>query len=387
MWHPGTPKPPTSVANITAVEAYLNKLVEFGTPPGLSLVVVKKNDVIYNKSFGVADGPNKILATPDTIYKWWSLTKIFTTTAILQLHEQGLLDIDDPVTKYLPFFEVQYPSESSDHITIRHVLNHSSGLPNNIPEVFGWMHLEGASRPDQTELLKQVLPGYARLKFEPGTKAMYTNVGYMVLGAIIEAVSQRTYENYIAKHILQPLKMDHTNFVYTDKMLPYAAVGSHPVISLESIFLPFFYYGRLRTFIYEVDGGRMWFNRFYADSDPPSGLIGPATDLARFVITYLNGGELDGKRILLPETVTIMSYEGYIFTRKRFQPHAPVHGLGWKVFSEGEDLYLQHNGRGPGFGSALRVYPKKLLGLIVIANDTTYDRDAILDLVASLSWE
>ena len=74
-----------------------------------------------------------------TVYHWWSTTKIFTAVAIFQLQEAGLLNIEDPVDKYLPFFDVQYPTAESTQITIKHLLNHSSGIPDNVPAVVGWM--------------------------------------------------------------------------------------------------------------------------------------------------------------------------------------------------------------------------------------------------------
>ena len=89
------PKAPQSVSNIAELEDYLNKLVEFGAPPGLSLVVAKDGAIVYSKAFGLADGPNRVAATPETVYQWMSLSKIATATAIVQLHERGRLDIDD----------------------------------------------------------------------------------------------------------------------------------------------------------------------------------------------------------------------------------------------------------------------------------------------------
>jgi CubicO group peptidase (beta-lactamase class C family) len=378
---PKPPPPPKTASSMADLETYLNKLVEYGDPPGLSLVVVKNGNPVYTRAFGLADGPNQIPATPDTVYHWWSTTKMFTAVAIFQLQEEGLLNIDDPVIKYLPVFDVKYPSSSSQPITIRHLLNHSSGIPDNMLAVIGWMHLENQPRLDQTALLEKVLPDYSKLNFEPGTQAVYTNVGYMVLGAIIEKVSGQTYEDYIVEHVLQPLEMKHTNFVYTNDMLPDAAVGMHPVISFQSIFLPFAYGNRLSGFIREIKGGRMWFNRFYADSDPPTGLIGSATDLSRFVAANLNGGELDGQRILSQSSVDTMMHEGYISSSGP-QTDWPTQGLGWEICGEGE-----HGGGGPGFGSAIRLLPNESLGIILTANSTNIDREAILALVASLAWK
>ena len=102
--------PPTSHVNsVDGLEAYLNRVVETGNPPGLSLVVVKETQIIYSQGFGMADGPRNQVVTKETIYQWWSLTKIFTAVAILQFQEQGMFKLDDSVKKYLPFLEVKYP--------------------------------------------------------------------------------------------------------------------------------------------------------------------------------------------------------------------------------------------------------------------------------------
>lgn len=248
------------------------------------------------------------------------------------------------------------------------------------------MHLENEPALDQSALAKKIFSHYAKLKFEPGEKAVYTNVGYMMLGAIIEAVSKQTYEDYVVTHILKPIGMNLTDFMYHSNMLPDAAVGSHPLISLESLAVPFLY--DTTAFVRDSLKGRVWFNRFLADSNPPTGLIGPSTDLARFMMAFLNRGELDGARILSAESVERMIYEGHVKSGKSFQVAAPFRGLGWAVF-KGEDkpFHITHGGGGPGFGSAMRLYPEQSLGILVIANDTTYDREVILDLVASLFLE
>jgi D-alanyl-D-alanine carboxypeptidase len=382
---PKQPQPPVAIANVTELETYLEKLVDFGDPPGMSLVVVKNGQVVYSHAYGLADGPRGVPASPETIYHWWSVTKLFTATAIFQLQEQGKLNIDDAVTQYLPYFDVKYPTPASSPITIRHLLNHSSGLPDNIPAVLGWMHLESEASFNQTAFLQQKLPDYAKLAFEPGAQSVYTNVGYMALGAVIEKVSGQAYDDYVVEHILQPLAMDHTNFIYTDAMLPRAAVGMHPLVDFQTVFLPFFYGNRLPSFIREISGGRMWFNRIYADSTPPTGLIGPATDLARFAAATLNSGELDGQRILSPKSIATMLHENYL-PASGPQTSYPLQGLGWEVCGQGPRLCLTHGGGGPGFGAAIRIYPDEALGIALTANSTKVNREAILNLLASLDW-
>ena len=191
---PKRPKPSQSVGSVAELEAYVDELVDFGAPPGLSLVVVKDGAIAYERAFGVADGPKTVAATTETVYQWMSMSKMPTVVAIFQLQERGSLSIDDEVTEHLPSFEVRYPSIDSERITIRHLLNHSSGL-SNPPSMLGLMHMEGEPYPDQRALAEQVLDGNDKLKFEPGTRGTYTNLGYLVLGAIVEAVSGQPHSD------------------------------------------------------------------------------------------------------------------------------------------------------------------------------------------------
>lgn len=383
---PHPPKPPTSVNSVAELDAYLNALVESGDPPGLSLAVVKNGVLVYSRAFGLADGPNRVPATPDTVYRWWSMTKIPTAIAILRLHEQGDLDIDDPVTDYVSFFQVEYPSATSETVTIRHLLNHSSGMPDATADLLRWTHPEGEPHPNQTALIEHALPDYAKLTFEPGTQGTYTNVGYMVLGAVIEAVSGQTYEDYVVEHILQPLGMEQTGFVYTDEMRPHEAAGSHPVVHFMTPMLPMFIedYNEL---VRETVDGRMWFNHVYPDQTSPTGLIGPVTDVARLMLAYLNDGELDGQCILSAESVAMMTNESHVTGKGPQTTLYPgmSHGLGWWVIPDGDQTALQHTGGGPGFATLMRLYPDQSLGIVVLANGTNLPSDTIADLAVSLT--
>jgi CubicO group peptidase (beta-lactamase class C family) len=162
---PHVPATPKQVKDLNELEAYLNQLVSSGNPPGLSVIVVKNEQIVYNNAFGYADRPRNIKATPDTVYHWWSMTKIPTAMAITQLCEQGKLDLDDPVKKYLPWFEVIYPSGESSVITIRNLLQHTSGLPDTIPAMIGWVHYDDTAR-NQTDIVRKHFPEFNTLKFD-----------------------------------------------------------------------------------------------------------------------------------------------------------------------------------------------------------------------------
>jgi CubicO group peptidase (beta-lactamase class C family) len=367
---PGTPKQVESVAEL---ETYLNRLVQSGNPPGLSLVVVKHGNIIYSNAFGYADGPGAVKAETHTVYHWWSMTKIPTAIAIMQLREAGKLDLDEAVTDYLPWFDVTYPPDSNSAITVRHLLQHTSGLPDTVPAIIGWVHYDDATR-NQTEIVKKYLPDFKKLKFKPGEKAVYSNLNYMVLGAIIEAVSGQSYESYITQNILEPLGMSQTGFVYTSSMAQHEAFGTLPLVHFYTSLLPTLL--DTSALVRERGGKLLWLNRVYIDATPSTGLIGPSTDVARLIMAYLNRGSLDGILLLQPGSVTTLTKT----------PPIDGRGLGWVVGESSDAPYLEHAGGGPGFATIMRLYPESNTGFAILANGTDLDRAGLMDLLAKMEW-
>ncbi len=390
------PKPPERANNITELETYVNQLVAMSKPPGLSLVVVKDAEIVYNKSFGLADGPNKIPATRETIYHWGSMTKPTTATAIMQLQERDQLSIDDPVTEYLPDFHVQYPSDSSERIRIRHLLNHSSGL-SDPGDMLENVHLEGEPFPSQVELLHRLFAGNNKLKFEPGTNASYTNLGYTVLGAVVEVIAGQSHRDYAVENIFRPLKMEHTNYIYSDEMSQSAAVGSQPNGDFTSVMLPIMNVDS-DAWTRETVNGRMWFRHGNADFTGAAGVRSPTSDAARFAMAFLNGGELDGTRILSPESVSTMFTEGYIApkggqTASLYK--GVIHSLGWMIWPDRARLRIMHPGSVPmGFSATMQLYPQDNLGIVIHGNEWAYGvnffgtsiMDSIVQLAANMDW-
>jgi len=384
LW-PKIPQPPDSVNNVTELDAYLEKLVNSGTPQGLSMAIVKNDRIVYSKGFGWADGPRKIQATPQSVYHWWSITKIPTAIAILQLQEQGKLQLDDPVSKYLSFFEVQYPSPNSSAITIRQLLNHSSGIPDASPvSLMKWIHHEGEPNVNQTAFIEEVFPEYSILEFEPGENTAYTNIGYMLLGAIIEKVSGQSYQDYIRHYILEPLEMNQTDFYYTREMEAYVVAGSHPSFNFMSPLLHIM----IGSYIRETSKKHIWLKRVYTDQEPSSALIGSITDATRLVRAYLNKGMLDGHRILSEKSIGIMTNEGHVAEVNDKGSYFFKQGIGWQVFKEKSGYKLQHTGGGPGFYTMMQIYPDDDLGLVLFCNDVTLEKYGwrILRLGADLNW-
>lgn len=389
---PRPPSVPDSMATAAELDQFLEDLVSSGSPPGASLVVVKDGETVYNKAFGVADGPNGIPATPDTVYHWFSVTKIVTAIAIMQLVERGLIDLDDPVSDHLPFFNPEYPSASSEHVTVVNLLNHSSGLRDNLPEVFGWLHFEDEEAFDQTKLLRDNIARYDTLAFEPGSKGVYTNVGYMTLGALIEQVTGQSYEEYVVDHVLDPLGMANTRFEYTEAMRANEGVGMHPMADILTAFLPIAMPPWPFELIRDYADGQIWLNPFLFDANPPTGLIGPAPDMARFVAAILNGGEFEGAPILSQRSVETMLNERHVEAGKSDQWSDSFHfdefvqGIGWKVIRDGGRLHHSHGGSGPAFTALMRLYPDEDLGIVILVNGTNLERQDIADAVATIEW-
>jgi len=364
------PRLTANPASVAEVESYIGEIVDRQQPPGLSVVVVKDGAVVYDQAFGWADGPSRLPAGPDTVYHWWSMTKVATAIAVLQLHDANLLDIDDPVRDYLPFFQPTLDGSPASPITIRQVLRHTSGLPDTIPAMIGWVHYEDEIY-NQTELLQKHLPAYNRLKFAPDTRFAYSNLGYLVLGAVIEAASGQRYEVYIQEHLLTPLGMNHTSFLYTSQMSGQIAAGSHPVLSMYTPLLPFLL--DMKALVRERAGSLLWFNPVYIDTSPPSGLIGPANDVALLAVALLNRDS-----ILSPESHALLLPQG---------PSLTGRPLGWAEYSTGHRLWVGHSGGGPGFATIMRLYPEENLAIILMANNTDLPREALVEAFAGLDWE
>lgn len=378
---------PEQFTSMNELEPYLNRAVDQQAPPGLTLAVVKGNETPYLKSFGMADGPRSIAATGKTPYQWWSLTKLFTVTAILQLMEQGKLDLDEPAVTYLPFLYFRGNIKHNSDITIRHLLSHSSGLNDIGIGILGWVHYEGDPALNQTQLLKSKLGKYNKVKVEPGHEGRYTNFGYLMLAAVIEAVSGQSYENYVKTHILTPLGMDHTNFIYTTAMSEYEASGTHPR-DFISYLVPMFI--DMNRTVRERENGIYWFNRVYSDQKGSTGLIGSTEDLIKFVKALLNEGQYKNVRILSPSSVVLMQQPIIEVTKSPAPTSDDMEfGLGWFIHREGDKVTLSHGGSGMGFVAMLQILLPQKVAVIAIANSTYLGRTMGYDLVkqvGDLEW-
>lgn len=379
--------PPKIINNISDIDNYLKKLTGNQTPPAISITILKKGETVYAKAFGYADFPQKKIAQLDTIYPWWSVTKIFTATAIMQLYEKKKLDLDDPLEKFIPEFKVKNKDGISKTITIRQLLTHRSGLKDLMPEGLTWIRLADKPKPNQTEFFKEKIKGkYQILKFEPGSKTSYTSIGYLALGVVIETITGIEYEEYVYENILKPLNMKTTSFVRNKELQSKTATGSNPVINLFTGLL--WLYGEKgsnKTYARETLNGRIWFQPLYTNYTPSTGLSGTSEEMARIGLLFLQKGILNKQRILTKDSINKMLIS-YNPDELGNSYNDELYGLGWKTWKINNQIVYGHGGGGPGFGALLVIIPERELVIAINANDTNLNRSALAVMLASFKW-
>jgi CubicO group peptidase (beta-lactamase class C family) len=363
---------PTTIEDF---EAYVNSFVG-ELPPGLSIVITRGGEPLYSKGFGMADGPKEMISEPDTVYMWGSMTKTVTGVAIMQLVDQGLVDLDAPASDYLDYFPAEYG------ITVRQLLDHSSGLDAPVEFNAANLNLDGQPLTDPDRVAREYLEGLPKPVFEPGSASFYSNPGYVMLGQIVAEVSGQPFVEYVREHILRPLRMENTDFTYSNQvMIDKAAGPAFRAAELETITSLVDQSGGPVSgadLIREVDEKFAWMNRYNVMA-ANGGLIGPATEAVRFVQMHLNGGELDGVRILSPEAVALMQEMQLSTTGK-----ALGYGLTWRVFDEAEHPFVEHDGGGVGLWAKMRLYPAEGLAIMLMSNASGWNRDNVADAAANV---
>ncbi len=333
--------------------------------PGLALAVTGADALRYTAGFGAAVLEPHQPARPDTAWLWFSMSKPVTATAALSLANQGLLDLDAPFRDYLPDRQ-----QVRNAATVRQLLNHTSGIANPLP--LRWVR--PADEPESDAAL------YARLhraierpRRAAGGPAAYSNVGYLVLGRVLEAASGRPLRELVQQTVLGPAGMAGTGYRYGQDATSATGYVRAPRLAdpLLRALLPAGVVGPRH-------GAHLSLRRFLVDGAAYGGLVGPVTDAARFLRLHLRDGELDGQRVLSSSSAREM--------REVRRPGKPFdHGLGWfrkPVDAPDRPEWVEHFGAGAGFWNAMRLYPSAGLGIVVMANTTQpYDVDALFETI------
>lgn len=351
VWMMMVPHPavPTAQVNRDNLQVWLDNIVTTQAATAISIAVIRNGEVAWEMASGTANPYRNENATPQTRYHIWSVTKLATALTILKLAEDQKLDLDLPVTEILPWLDLDERSEN--RMTTRDLLQHTSGLQDTVPEVFGWLQHD-ENLPNQTVFLRQKMSLYRDLSFQPGYGRSCSNLGYMLLGAIIEAATGQAYDEAVFERVLEPAGMTSSSFVFGAPQTANEALGSHPLLHFFTPFL--LHFVDLKDLVKARDGRIWWLNRVYIKAIPPTGLISSAQDAARLgAVTMMQGPVLQSD-----DTVRWM-----------IAPDPVNFSLGW-FERDSEEQWLQHRGGGPGFAAVVRIYPAQGLSIAVLASGT-----------------
>jgi CubicO group peptidase (beta-lactamase class C family) len=310
---------------------------------GLALGVVRDGGLEFFSSHGVANIESTAPVTEDTVFRIGSITKTFTAVAVMQLWEQGLIDLDAPANDYLRAFRLLPAKKGWRPATVRHLLTHTAGVPE-------WLHPSrminsgwfGETFPlaEHLPTLAEYYRGHLRLAAEPGTVWTYTDHGFATLGQIVEDVSGHPLHRYFQERIFEPLGMTDTDLLRSQRLTSRLATGY-----------------RLRS-----DGAKAVTDRQGVTAAAGS-IYSTPRDMARYIAALLAGGSGEHGSILKPETVALMFEPHY-------QPDPRIPGMGlafWRVDLGGHSA-VEHQGVVPGFNSQIFLAPGDGVGVMAFTN-------------------
>jgi CubicO group peptidase (beta-lactamase class C family) len=295
----------------------------------MSACIIKNNEVVWAKGYGLYDIEQEKPATEQTIYIIASITKTITGTALMQLYERGLFQFDDDINKYLPF-SVRNPNFPNDIITIRMILSHSSSL-NDDPTSYSWFNVShdppipGYPCPWLEKYLipggQYYIPEIWSTEYHPGEYMQYANINFDLAGYLVELLSGEPFYEYCKEYIFTPLEMAHTSYCLAD-------------FNIDDVAISY-------TFHHGTYEKRPHYQLLHY---PAGGLRTSVMDLSHFFIAHMNQGVYNGTRILKAETVEEMH---------KIQPPGNkynnfYYGLAWMIEEKIGSTFSGHSGYIPG---------------------------------------
>jgi CubicO group peptidase (beta-lactamase class C family) len=326
---------PDVAAGIRLFEAWLNEQIAYRGLPGVAVGVIHDQDLVWARGYGYADVERKTPVTPATLFRMASNTKMLTSVAIMQLRDAGKLRLDDPVSKFLPWFKIKPAAAGDPPITIENLLTHGSGLPREAAAPY-WNTFEFPSKEEVRKTIATQTAAYS-----PEVRFKYSNLALSLAGYIVEEVSGEPYAEYIERHVLRPLGMMSSSI--DRKPLDRLATG----------------YGRRMP-----DGSRKqmpWTD--CKGIGPAGGLTSSVEDMARFVSLQFRTGPAGGAQILTGSTLREMHHVRFLennWTRGN--------GLGIAVWRYKDRTYIGHGGSLAGYKTQTMIQLDDKIGVVVLTN-------------------
>lgn len=332
-----------------------------GRTPAAAYLQVDAEGLVFERHVGTADLATARPVASDTTMMAYSMSKVITAVAVLQLAGAVVIDLDSPVSQYLPIFPY------GDRVTVRHLLAHRGGLPNPIP--LRWVHSIAAHGSfDEAGALAAVLRRHPRVRSAPGTQYVYSNIGYWLLGGLVERVTGVPFPVYVTRRIFEPLGLTPADAGYLIVDPDRHATGYLERYSILNLFRPLLID---RDLIGSHHGPWVEVHAHYADGPAFGGVVCTARALGTLLTDQLR-----------PQSVLLdHAMQSLLYTAERpFEGATWPVTAGWHVAERGTfGTYFFKEGGGGGFHGMMRLYRERGRGSVLVTNATAFDVNDGLD--------
>jgi CubicO group peptidase (beta-lactamase class C family) len=331
-------------AQTAAIDSTIQRLMSLNVSPGLGVVVVRDTQIIYMKGFGFADVETRRPFDASTVSYTGSHTKAFTGLAMAVLDQQGLFDLDAPLSRYLPKVKLA-PGLNADSITIRSLLTHTHGIGNSGPVVTR-LAFTGEYKGDAELMTLLVNHGPA----STGRAFVYGNLGYNVAAMAMDAHLGRGWKETLQRVVLDPLGLKNTS--------PYVSRFPQNRLAMPYRFRP-------QGFV------RHPYGKIDANMQSAGGHVTTLEDMGKWLEVNINAGRLNGRQVLPAAAFREAHKISVALNRPAGAPGTTQlgYGLGWHVLQRGADTLLLNNGGFPGFMAHMSFMPQKRVGVAVLMNN------------------
>jgi CubicO group peptidase (beta-lactamase class C family) len=338
------------------VDAWLESMQVYQRIPAISAGVVVGDELVWSKGYGTSDAQHTVAASPKTIYSICSISKLFTSVALMQQYDAGKVRLDDPITTYLPWARLKPTGEDSGPVTVRGILSHSAGLPRESDSPY-WSAPDFVF-PTQAQIRAKITDQTALYPAE--RYFQYSNLGLTLAGEIVEATTGEPYARYAKEHVLDPLRLSDTRPYY-----PVDLYGKQLAVGFSAM---------------KRDGTREQLKPFDTKGvTPAAGYTSTVEDLGKFASWQFHLLRTGQANLLKPSTL-------YEMQRVQFMDPdwKTSWGLGFAVRHKGEKTYIGHGGSCPGYRTELAMRNADQVGVIVLMNAMENPTEAVDGIYAIL---
>jgi CubicO group peptidase (beta-lactamase class C family) len=345
---------PSQTDRFAGLDTAFERVLKDQLAAGFAVAVVEKDKIVYAKGFGYRDYEKKLPVTPNTLFAIGSCTKAFTSSLLGILQKDKKIDFDEPAVKYLPSLKF-YNEDMDKHISIRDMMSHRTGLPRHD---YSWYLFKTNSRDTLLQRIR-----YQQPSFGIRERWQYNNFMFLTQGLIAEKLTGKSWEENISTHIFQPLGMTRSN-TSIEALTKDADAAIGYGVKKDSIIDKLDYY--------------------HINAMGPAGSINSSVnEMARWVITWINGGKYEGKEIVPAGYIsTAMSAQMVagpgLPSKERTDVFFSSYGMGWSLASYKGHYRVEHGGNIDGFSASTSFFPTDSIGIIVLTNQNASSVTAIV---------